>query len=231
MQRSARSPGITFTLAMASQLQSDAARTNGARSQGPATPEGKSTSSLNAMRHGLSAKRVVIPGESLADYHTLLDAYIEEFRPQSALEAELVHALAASRWRLRRLTAIESSLFEMELIRRRKDIDAQFTETVIEDRLAFVFQKLADNSRSPSLLIRYEGSLNRAHDRAFKQLLELQSRRKRQPELTPPPAEHPQPECLPKQSESSPPAESNPPTDLSLPESLSLELDTPPPLT
>lgn len=170
---------------MASNRKSDASRANGARSQGPVTPEGKARSSVNAMRHGLSSKKVVIAGESSEDYQALLDSYIEEFQPHSGFEAELVHTMAASRWRLRRLTAIESSIFEMELIRRRKDIDTQFTETIIENRIAFIFQKLADYSNTPAMLLRYEGTLTRTHDRAFKQLLALQARR-RKPELTQP---------------------------------------------
>ncbi len=44
-----------------------------------------------------------------------------------------------------------------------------------EDRLAFVFQKLSDNGNSLTLLLRYEGSLNRSYEKALKQVLLLKS--------------------------------------------------------
>ena len=50
-----------------------------------------------------------------------------------------------------------------------------------EDRLAFVFQRLGDGGNSLTLLLRYEGSLNRSYDKALKQLLLLQSARQTAP--------------------------------------------------
>src|SRR6185436_5132030 len=47
-----------------------------------------------------------------------------------------------------------------------------------DDRLAYTFKKLADNSQSLALLIRYEGALQRSYDRSFKQLHLLQSARR-----------------------------------------------------
>ena len=54
-----------------------------------------------------------------------------------------------------------------------------------EDRLAWVFQRMADDNQSLSLLARYEGNLNRAFDRAFKQLNILKSQRQNEPKLRP----------------------------------------------
>ena len=85
--------------------------------------------------------------------------------------------MAIARWRLRRLLAIEAHLFDLEMVRRRDEIDHQFNGTGPDDRLAFVFQKLSNVGNSLTLLIRYEGSLNRTYDKALKQLLLLQSAR------------------------------------------------------
>ena len=57
------------------------------------------------------------------------------------------------------------------------------------DRLAWVFQKLADHRQSLALLMRYEGALNRSYDRAFKQLHMLQSARLRAQPNEPKPAQ------------------------------------------
>jgi hypothetical protein len=56
---------------------------------------------------------------------------------------DLVEAMAVARWRLRRIWAIEASLLANELTRRAEDIDDEFTEMTGEDRLAWVFERLA----------------------------------------------------------------------------------------
>jgi hypothetical protein len=158
-----------------SDLKSETARINGAKSHGPVTPEGKARSSANSRRHGLTAS-VVLQAESDDDLQLLLADFMDQFHPQTAVETDLVEAMATARWRLRRLLAIETHLFDLEMLRRRDEIDDAFTGMDPEDRLAFAFQKLADTGNSLALLIRYEGSLNRSFDKAFKQLQQLQSK-------------------------------------------------------
>jgi hypothetical protein len=174
-------------------LQSQTARANGAKSHGPVTPEGRAISSRNSLRHGFTAKSVVLSTESQEDFQSLLDSYIDQFDPQSGIEMELVEAMAAARWRLRRISTIETSLLNNEMVRRARDIDKEFRINN-DGRLAWVFRNLADNGQSLALLMRYEGALNRSYDRAFKQLQMLQSARHRsqpnepKPDLKPAPA-------------------------------------------
>jgi len=165
--------------------KAEAARANGAKSRGPATPEGRAKSSRNSLRHGFSAKSVLLPAESHEQFQLLLDAHIQQFHPANPVEMDLVEAMAVARWRLRRIWAIETSLFAHELQRRAEDMDEEFTDMTPDDRLAWVFQRVADNNQSLSLLARYEGNLNRAFDRAFKQLNLLKSRRQNEPKPTP----------------------------------------------
>jgi len=82
--------------------KSDAARTNGAQSHGPITPEGKAKSALNSLRHGLTAKAVVLGDESQEAYDALLAAYTDRFQPADQVELDLVESMTLSRWRLRR---------------------------------------------------------------------------------------------------------------------------------
>lgn len=166
---------------MSSSLKTQTARANGAKSHGPTTPEGRAKSSRNSIRHGLSSKSVLLPTESQEQFQLLLDAHIDQFHPASPIEMDLVEAMAVARWRLRRIWAIETSLLANELTRRAGDIDQEFSELTAEDRLAWVFQRLADNNQSLALLARYEGNLNRAFDRAFKQLNILQQQNEPKP--------------------------------------------------
>jgi hypothetical protein len=154
--------------------KSETARINGAKSHGPSTHEGRAKSSRNSLRHGLSAKSVVLPHEDAAQFHQLLDAHIDQFHPRTDVEMELVEAMAVARWRLRRICAVETSLLTTELDRRQEDIAREPEYKTGDDRLAYVFKKLADNSQSLNVLVRYEGTLNRSYDRAFKQLQTLQ---------------------------------------------------------
>lgn len=113
---------------MSSDCKIETARANGAKSRGPATPEGRAKSSRNSLRHGLSAKTVLLPAESHEQFQLLLDAHIRQFQPASPVEMDLVEAMAVARWRLRRIWAIEASLLSNELTRRAEDIDDEFTE-------------------------------------------------------------------------------------------------------
>jgi hypothetical protein len=164
---------------MSSALKSQTARENGAKSHGPITPEGKARSSANSRRHGLASASILMDGESAEDFQQLRADFLNQFHPQTAVETDLVDVMAIARWRLRRLLAIEAHLFDLEILERMDQIKSRSKLKAMEqeDRLAFVFQKLGDQGNSLTLLLRYEGSLNRSYDKALKQLLLLQSAR------------------------------------------------------
>jgi hypothetical protein len=164
---------------MSSNLKSETARVNGAKSHGPITPEGKARSSQNALRHGLTANSPTLPTESEDDFQNLLDAYLDSYHPAGAVEMELVQTLAITRWRLRRVGTIESCMLENEMEQSRPHLAWLFEEIHDDNRLAFAFRNMANGGRALDLLIRYEASLNRAYDRTAKQLDLLQNRKVR----------------------------------------------------
>jgi hypothetical protein len=72
-------------------------------------------SRCNAVRHGLTAETVVGALEDAEDYKAFETAITADYDAQSAVERELVLRLASLLWRLRRATAIETGLFEIEV--------------------------------------------------------------------------------------------------------------------
>lgn len=67
-----------------------------------------------AVRHGLTAETVIGALEDAGDYQAFEAAIIADYDAQSAVERELVLRLASTLWRLRRATAMETGLFEIE---------------------------------------------------------------------------------------------------------------------
>ena len=99
---------------MTSFRQFEANRRNALRSTGPKTEEGKQRSRLNAVRHGLTAETVVGSLEDAEDYKAFEAAIITDYCAETAVARELVLRLASLLWRLRRATAIETDLLELQ---------------------------------------------------------------------------------------------------------------------
>src|SRR6516164_6920810 len=99
---------------MTSFRQMEANRRNARRSTGPITEEGKQRSRCNAVRHGLTAETVISALEDAEDYKAFQATIIADYDAQSAVERELVLRLASLLWRLRRATAMETGLFEIQ---------------------------------------------------------------------------------------------------------------------
>ena len=95
---------------MRTPAQIEASRANGAKSQGPITPEGKQISSQNAVKHGLSARTVVLCHEDHALFEQLEQDYIDSLQPTTVLELHLVQRIAVAEWRMRRAWAVETAL-------------------------------------------------------------------------------------------------------------------------
>ena len=110
---------------MTSWRQFQANRLNALKSTGPRTEEGKRISRRNAVRHGLTAETVIDRLEDSEDYRGFEAAIVADYDAETAVERELVLRLASLLWRLRRIIAIETDLFQIqaEILRdRRNDV-------------------------------------------------------------------------------------------------------------
>jgi hypothetical protein len=108
---------------MTSWRQFQANRLNALKSTGPRTEEGKRISRRNALRHGLTAETVIDGLEDSEDYRGFEAAIIADYDAETAVERELVLRLASLLWRLRRIIAIETDLFQIqaEILRDRRN--------------------------------------------------------------------------------------------------------------
>ena len=69
------------------------------RKRGPATPEGKARSAMNALKHGLRARGfVLLPEEDPAEWDEHLADLRSCLAPEDAAEEKLVSALAVAMW-------------------------------------------------------------------------------------------------------------------------------------
>ena len=77
-------------------------------------PSKRRRSRRRAWRDGLSDQTVVTNFEDVRAYRAFERAVIGSVDPRSAIELELAHRLASLMWRLRRASAIETGLFEIQ---------------------------------------------------------------------------------------------------------------------
>ena len=127
-------------------------------STGPRTDAGKAVSSMNSLKHGLTAKTVVLPGENKADFDRFHDQLIEEHAPVGVLETELVAEITACLWRLQRARRYESKVLETSSF-----------EVFVSNKLGKGFETL----------LRYMGAIERQLNRAIVRLRETQTARRK----------------------------------------------------
>lgn len=99
---------------MVSAKQIEANRRNAESSTGPRTEGGRTRARLNALKHGLTARQLVIFDERAGEFMTLYRGYIDHFRPEGAMEHCLVQEIAIAMWGLMRLHRIETQQFANE---------------------------------------------------------------------------------------------------------------------
>jgi hypothetical protein len=107
-----------------SALQAATSALNGAKSHGPKTREGKATSSLNSLRHGLSATNLLLPGEDAQEYERHLDGYFAAFTPATLPEAQVVAQVGDLAWKVERLTKLENNRLRARLEEKLEETDA-----------------------------------------------------------------------------------------------------------
>jgi len=153
---------------MRSDKQIQASRTNGARSRGPITAQGKRNSSRNSARHGLLAQTVVLEKESAARFQKLRADLMDEYQPRTASQVALVETMAVTRWRQLRVWREQKTALERDLAALGPRLSRQTRKMLALPGAESFF------CRQP-VLLRYEAAFERQFNRARAHLLALQS--------------------------------------------------------
>ena len=147
-----------------SAARAEASRINGARSRGPKSPEGKTRSAQNALKHGLRAEKfVLLDDEDAGAFGALAGALADDLAPVGALQGLLARRLVAAAWRLERADRIESELFALQ------------GERGGSSRLGLALVRDGNGPRSFDTLLRYRGSAMAELWRALRALKALQA--------------------------------------------------------
>jgi hypothetical protein len=161
---------------MASEAQKAANRANAQRSTGPKSQKGKDKSSRNALRHGLSAKSLVVLSETIEDYADFRAKMHEALLPENAVEEQLFERVVLCAWRLRRLSRVEAAIL--------KDSASEWRRRHYGDRLRFDEGVIFRRANGLDELARLEAGLERSFERALALLERRQEQRRLDAEIT-----------------------------------------------
>jgi len=98
-----------------SATQHAANQQNARLSTGPRTPAGKTAVRLNALKYGLRARDLLLPGEDPAEYQQLWDDLESDWQPQNRTERLHLEQMATSQWLLARMARGERLIYEADL--------------------------------------------------------------------------------------------------------------------
>ena len=126
---------------MATIKQINANRKNALLSKGPKTDLGKLNSSKNSLKHGLTAKQLVI-GENSKEFEQYRDLMIEALKPEGILEEQVVFKIIDVGFRLRRIGKIEAGIYNQEILHH----EADEYKNKIAEKIVFKEEDLVQSS-------------------------------------------------------------------------------------
>jgi hypothetical protein len=165
---------------MATALQMAANRRNAKRSTGPRTAEGKQAVRLNAVKHGMTAKVIVLGQESDADYQEIRAALIHDYAPATSQELMLVDQIAAGYWRTIRARRFETEIFDGQIrALKHKHGKSTAVRPDTDDQGCAVFLQV-EPAETLKNYFRYDGTISRDYYRAIAALEKMQAARRRE---------------------------------------------------
>lgn len=181
---------------MSTNNRAESSRANGAKGQGPVTPEGRAVSSQNALKFGIYSKRGLLPSEDPAEYEALVESLRSSHNPGSLLEEICLARAADALWKLQRVRRAETATIELQQAQYHYSTDQKKWERyggyVFANQLSLYSKEALDEHapqrdavvktalsipEDPEKFTRLTSNLYKEVDLAFKLFREEQSRR------------------------------------------------------
>ena len=132
------------------------------RRRGPKTAAGKARIALNALTHGITSARLVVPGERPEDQAAHCRRIVEALEAVGPVQVAMAERAASALWRLQRVTAYETAA-----IAERQDLESASA-------------RLLPHPLDIDKIIRYEAHLSRQLYQALHALEAMQAERRGQ---------------------------------------------------
>jgi hypothetical protein len=130
---------------------------------------------MNALRHGLTARVVVLPTEDMAAYQAFSQEIVDSLNAQTPVERQFAQTIADNQWRINRICSIEDGMLGIGRYEDTDDLDISDPEVRGVMTAARAFR---DHSKAFVNLSIYEQRLHRTIKETFRQLKELQAERR-----------------------------------------------------
>lgn len=172
---------------MTTEKQINANRLNAQKSTGPRTPQGKVRSAQNALKHGLTAEKMVLHDEDPEEYARFSQEMFDELKPAGILETFLARRIADQAWRLLRAERMETCMLSAMKDKFLAAASIRNPQSLPEghDLLGqWVSQDLANSNRLLKIQ-QYEGRIERGFHRAIREFRMLRKQKNMQNEPNP----------------------------------------------
>jgi len=143
---------------------------------------------MNALRHGLTARVVVLPSEDMAAYKEFSKEIVASLDAQTPVERQFAQTVADNQWRINRIRSIEDGMLGMGHFTAAQaqvrcaansDTAGNFDADDLEIHSALTAARaFRDDSKSFVNLSIYEQRLHRSMKDALRQLKEIQTERR-----------------------------------------------------
>jgi hypothetical protein len=130
---------------------------------------------MNALRHGLTARVVVLPTEDMNAYNAFSKEIVDSLGAQTPVERQFAQTVADNQWRINRIRSIEDGMLGMGHFEPAGEFDCPTSEIHSAMTAARAFR---DDSKSFVNLSIYEQRLHRSMKESLRQLKELQAERR-----------------------------------------------------
>jgi hypothetical protein len=130
---------------------------------------------MNAMRHGLTGRVVVLPTEDMNIYRAFCKELMADLAPETQIERQYAQTFCDTQWRLNRARSYEDSMLALGHFEHADSLGVEDPQALAALTAGKVFR---ENSKAFVNLSLYEQRLQRAQKEALRQLDELQTKRR-----------------------------------------------------